>query len=133
MKALLVSLAFVAMAVADAASGAEPRDPRIAGGLWTTSPAEPAAGEDAVDGEGVPEAIGERGQDGTSTPAAVQGDDDPEGDHGVGGDTGTKAADPHLRWTGPGGENGAPNAQGESAQARAPPVRVLSTPTDPGA
>jgi hypothetical protein len=121
------------MAAADAASGAEPSDARMAAGLWTTSPAEPAGGADAVDREGLPEAIDDCDPDGASTLAATPGDDDPEGDHGVGGDNGAKAADPHVRWKCRDGENGAPTAQGESAQARAPPARVLSTPTDPGA
>ena len=133
MKALLVGLALMAMAAAEPAPGAERRDARLAAGPWTTSPAEPAGGAEAIDRGGVPEAIDERDPDGTSTLAAAPGDDDPESDHAVGDDTGTKAADPHLRWKGRGGENGAPTAQGESAQARAPPGRALTTPTDPGA
>jgi hypothetical protein len=131
-RALLVSAAFIAMAVADVASGTERGDGRMVAGTGMIGPAEPADSAGATDREGVPAEIGDGGADGPSDPAGA-GEDDFEGDYAAADDRGAIAAGPHVRWKGRSGDDGAPSGQGESAQARAPPALLPATPTDPGA
>jgi len=133
-KALVISVvAFVAVAVADMASGTKRGDARMVAGHGMVGPAEPADDVGATDRESVPEEIGVRGTDGTSAPAGVQGEDDPESEYAADGDDVTIAASRHIRWKGPSGDDRATAAPGDSAQARAPPALLPATRTDPGA
>jgi len=133
-RALLISVAFAAMAMADVASGAERGDGRTVAGLGMPDPAEPADNAGATDREGPAEEIADRGGDGGGDPAgAAQEEDDPEAEYAAHDENGAIAPGPHIRRTGRSGDDGAPSAQRDSAQARAPPGMVSATATGSGA
>ena len=94
----------------------------------------PADSTGASDREGLPEELVDRGADGASGPADAQGDNGPEGEYAADGDEGAfGAAGPFIARKGPSGDDGAPAAQVDSAQARAPPRLLSATRTGPGA
>ena len=128
-RALLISVAFAAMALADVATGAERGDGHTVAGLGMVGPAEAAD----TDREGESEEIADGRGGGGSDPAGAPGEDDPEAEYTAPDESGVIAPGPPIRRTGRSGDDGAPSAQGDGAQARAPPGPAPATATGPGA
>jgi hypothetical protein len=116
--ALLTCATFLAIAAAAAASGSNAS----------------AAGRD-----GVQEELGasDDSAGGVSGPEDAQGNEGPEGDHDAPGAAGdiyaSRVTDPSVSQKLPAGESGAPSADRDSGNARAPPAAASPQRTGPGA